>query len=356
MFASWFKEPGAHVLVDGQFGSTGKGLLAGLIAELHAGNINVVTTNAGPNSGHTAYLDGQKVMTQQVPVASVFLEKLGHRALTYLNGGAIIDPVQLAYEVNTWLDHHNVVIHPCAAMIGEAERKGDQINVASVAGTGKGIGPALIRKLTRVPEAVARGEYMPMLPVGMGEDFSFDRFWDWSKDRVFVETAQGFSLGLNSARFYPYTTTRECTVMQAIADARIPAQMVKKVVASFRTYPIRVGNTDTGYSGDGYHDQREIRWEDIDQSPELTTVTKRVRRLFTWSRVQFRECVAANRPDAIFLNFCNYMSTESLLELIQDIQWDYDAVMGRAPEDFILGFGPNSSDCMPLTHWLANNG
>jgi hypothetical protein len=30
---NWFEEPGAYVLVDGQFGSTGKGLLAAWIAE-----------------------------------------------------------------------------------------------------------------------------------------------------------------------------------------------------------------------------------------------------------------------------------------------------------------------------------
>jgi len=358
----WFAEPGAYVLVDGQFGSTGKGLMAGLLAEYGAGAITHCTTNAGPNSGHTAYLQSgymapdptapvekalpreRKIVTQQVPVASAFLSLMGYPCQTLINAGAMIEEEILRREVEEWLDYRSVYIHPTAAMISREDVVADKLVVAAIAGTGKGTGPALARKVMRDPNATAESVYRPMLPdKADGFQRTWDRFWDWRNDVVFVETAQGFSLGLNSGRFYPNVTSRECTVMQALADARIPAQMLRKVISCFRTYPIRVGNTENS-SGDGYLDQVEIRFSDIGQPDEITTVTKRVRRLFTWSRIQFAESIAANRPDVIFINFMNYLPVEQHNEFLSGVADDYEKVMGKYPDAILVGYGPRSSD------------
>jgi adenylosuccinate synthase len=366
----WFDRPGAYVLVDGQFGSTGKGLMAGWLAEYaHATGAvpNVVTTNAGPNSGHTAYwnpdsrdkpefAEAFKVLTQQVPVASVFLSKMGHAPLTFLNAGAVIDPEILAAEVKSYgMDHKLFAIHPVAAIITGADKQADKTTMALISGTGKGIGPAMARKVLRQGATYAETTYYPTLPPGFPEGLSWDRPWDWDNDVVFVETAQGFSLGVNTARFFPYTTSRECTVMQAIADARIPARRVRKVIACFRTYPIRVGSVPDGTSGHWYPDQQELTWEQVGVEPELTTVTKRVRRVATWSRIQFRESVAANEPDVIFLNFCNYVTehpsgagTDALDRMLHEILADYQEVMGRRPDAVLGGFGPHSHDVSQL--------
>jgi adenylosuccinate synthase len=347
----WFEEPGAYVLVDGQFGSTGKGLMAGWLAEYAGHRITHVTTNAGPNSGHTAYFDGHKVMTQQLPVASVFLSRLGHQPYTFLNAGAVIDEAILNNEISGYLpglsNRHRIMIHPAAALITKQNRADDEKVVGSVAGTGKGIGPAMADKVMR-NGGLAGDLYRPMIPVGYPVHLDWDRPWDWNKDVVFVETAQGFSLGVNTARFAPHTTSRECTVMQAISDARIPPSRVKKTVACFRTYPIRVGNTATGYSGNCYEDQRELTWEELGLEPELTTVTKRVRRVFSWSRIQFRHCIAANEPDVVFLNFMNYLSEEDQDDLLWRVRKDYEIVLGRRPQAVLGGFGPLSSDIRML--------
>jgi adenylosuccinate synthase len=345
----WFKHPGAYVLVDGQFGSTGKGLLASYIACHGAGRITHVTTNAGPNSGHTAYDGDFKVMTQQIPVASVFLHRLGQPAITFINAGAVVDPQILDAEIETYgLNRGDIYVHPRAALIDEYCRIEDKVTLDKIASTGKGTGPAIMRKIARLDSKnVASQQYMPFYPAGA--IWSWDAPWNWTKDKVFVETAQGFSLGINS-RFYPHVTSRECTVMQAIADARIPPQAVRKVVCCFRTFPIRVGNT-SGSSGDCYNDQIETTWEELGLEPEFTTVTKRLRRVFTWSRTQFRECIATNRPDAIFLNFANYLSDSALCHLVDKIKDDYHDVMGYSPETLLLGFGPKINDITTYSDW-----
>lgn len=343
-FASWFTEEGAYVLVDGQFGSTGKGLMASVIAESCADRIDVVTTNAGPNSGHTAYLpdNGERIMTQQIPVASVVLNRLRVESVaTYLNAGAVIDWDILHNEIARFGFHrHNLLVHPAAAVIEQCDRNREAMGGPSrIASTGKGVGAAIARKILREGNVAVN-----LLDWGPAAR-------NWADARIFVETAQGFSLGINS-RFYPHVTSRECTVQQAISDARIPWNQVRKVIACYRTFPIRVGNTDLGTSGDWYPDQTETTFEAIGQETEYTSVTKRPRRIATWSRQQFMEGVYANQPHAIFLNFANYLKDGP-----PGIEWfirnnvlmDYQRVLGRPPETVLLGFGPKNSDVQVWT-------
>lgn len=342
--------PGAHFIVDGQFGSTGKGLMASVYAEAGNNMIDMVTTNAGPNSGHTAFspIDGELIVTRQVPVASVVLRLLRVRHQCHLNAGAIIDPVVLWEEAIERYGYGSpdFTIHPGAALIEDVDRKAESdptSGVAKIASTGKGVGSALARKLMREGNTAGQIE---------GWWTGLLRAVDMAKEThdltVLVETAQGFSLGLNS-EFYPYTTSRECTTLQAAADARIPWRNCRQVIACYRTLPIRVGNTAVGQSGRGYNDQTELSWEELGLEPELTTVTRRVRRVFSWSRVQFRESVAVNQPTVIFLNFCNYLKEAALGQLLDWISVDYRTAMGRNDSPLILlGYGPFNGDVRVL--------
>lgn len=343
----WFTYAGAYVLFDGQFGSTGKGLLASVLAQAFGQQIDIVTTNAGPNSGHTAYYNDEEVMTQQIPVASVFMYKNGVRHTCFLNGGAVVDPDILNNEVNKY--KVPVIVSPDAAVIDNAAK--DQ-KLSHIASTGKGVGPAMAAKLLRDEKHVAKANasaFSDGVDIGrMCLASAIDH-----GNRVFIETAQGFSLGINSG-FYPYTTSRECSVIQAMADARIPAQHLQKSIVSLRTFPIRVGNTSDGYSGGWYADQKEIEWADIGVTPELTTVTKRVRRVATFSFEQYRQCVAVNRPDVIFLNFCNYLPTDKLTELLNRMVVEYRNTLHKRPDGIILGFGPRIKDVKSA--YIGSNG
>jgi adenylosuccinate synthase len=333
----WFRYSGAYTLFDGQFGSTGKGLLASVIAMAFKDSINIVTTNAGPNSGHTAYFNGKEVMTQQIPVASVFLKKMGVDHVCYLNAGAVVDKDILLTEIEKY--GVPVIVDPHAALITDAAKEQKLSHIAS---TGKGVGPAMAHKLMRDRSAVVESVADEIRShCVVGSMLLADKIRMGST--VFVETAQGFSLGINSG-FYPYSTSRECTVGQAIADARIPPQHQVKSIVSLRTYPIRVGNTPDGHSGGWYSDQEETTWEEIGQKPELTTVTKRVRRVASFSMEQYKQCLIVNRPDAVFMNFCNYMKDDDLAYLLNDIVEEYRHIMGRYMDALLLGFGPNVQD------------
>lgn len=356
----WFQKPGAYVLVDGAYGSTGKGAIAALLGAIYGDQMTLVTTNAGPNSGHTGYwphypfkarlqpsgvyvaeLDRVRVLTQQIPVAAVI-----GGVTAYLNAGAIINPAILYNEAELYrFDYHNLIVNPQAAVIDPTHAHDDAESTAKIASTNKGVGRALARKVMREGNVV-KNRADQFAHYSKIADMTYQ--YDWSRDVVFVETAQGFSLGLNQ-RFHPHVTSRECSVGQALADAAIPYNQVRKVIMSVRTFPIRVGNTPEGHSGDCYGDQHETSWEAIGQPVELTTVTKRVRRVFTWSSNQFMDACTVNQPDVIFLNFVQYIKDQAAQEeFIRQMVFDYETVMGRAPDAVLLGHGPFPED---VTVW-----
>lgn len=338
----WFT-PGVHVVVDGQFGSTGKGLIAAWMAE-HAQALEIVTSNAGPNSGHTSYYDGQKIVLCQLPTASVFRHRMGKSTMSILNAGAVINPETLMLEMARE-PGLQVRVHPHAALIKGADLM-EPGSCSAIASTNKGVGPAMARKLLREEDAVFESWYRDT----DAADYVPDTLqllalspMQMTGAVTMMEVSQGYSLGLNSG-FYPHCTSRECTVAQAISDANIPITEKRRVVASFRTFPIRVGNTDKGHSGGWYSDQREITWDQIGVEPELTTVTKRVRRVATFSWKQYMDAIAINGADAIFLNFMNYLKPDARARFVEKAVDIFQDVRGCKPDFVALGYGPKNAD------------
>jgi len=120
-----FEATGAHVLVDGQYGSTGKGVLAAWLAlrAMERGIVfDTVVSNAGPNSGHTFYHGSEKHVLKQLPtfaVASYLLHNEDFAPDVVLSAGAIIDPIQLGVEAEKY-PGITIHVHPNAAVITAA--------------------------------------------------------------------------------------------------------------------------------------------------------------------------------------------------------------------------------------------
>lgn len=317
------------VLVDGQYGSTGKGLIASKLASMHPRP--VVTSNAGPNSGHTFYHNGEKHVLMQLPTYGVKQHLMNYRCTIYLNSGAVIDLARLIEEVRRY-PGIEVYVSPYAAVAKPQEEHALKTEIGS---TGKGTGSGIANKVMRRPNAVAKA-YEATLEeagIGLGERTM--------KGNVFVEVSQGYSLGLD-AGFYPYCTSRNCTVAQAMSDAKLHPSDYGGCIMTLRTYPIRVG----GNSGPGYQDQEEITWDDLEVEPEVTTVTGKQRRVFTWSRTQFFDACVANRPDVLFLNFANYLPDEGAINsfVSDNLNEPYKRFFGKEPKAILIGMGPHDDD------------
>lgn len=347
-----FSDHGIHCVVDGQFGSTGKGALAAFLAHSALNDFENdwggCFSNAGPNSGHTFYYGDEKHVLKQLPSFAVCMALADKPIPVFLTGGAIIDPEILCAEAAKY-PNVPILVHPNAAVIGQEDKAAEHSGtIAAVAGTRSGTGAVLARKVMRDPAVVFSAHWNEThFPPNVHLDSYYNetRMRDIMKRPYFMEVSQGFSLGINS-RFYPKVTSRECTAAQGLADAGIAPQSLQRVYLALRTYPIRVGNVDGFSSGDFYPDQIETSWAEISQQPELTTVTQRIRRVFTFSDTQVREAVLANRPDVIFLNFLNYLDKSSQEEYIGRV--DSLATVGGYEHILLGGYGPKVED----VQWL----
>lgn len=339
----------ATVICDMQFGSTGKGLIAGYLAERD--QPDVVVTAWSANAGHTYINAGGRKWVHCMLANGIVSPKL---ETVLIGGGSQMSIPVLVSEIMGSLDllkGKSILIHENACIIQERHIEEENGPMTKIGSTKKGCGAAMIEKIRRNPESkiVAKD----LLDGGLNvPDMRLDGtvgFKDISRhfeelgvcvkvvnnaeymkvlhgaERVQVEGAQGFSLGLHNG-FYPYVTSRECTPAQICSDCNIPLAMVEKVVGTMRTYPIRVANrydeqgNQIGWSGPCYSDQKELTWDEMGVTPEKTTVTKLTRRIFGFSREQTRQAIQVVMPDEIFLNFANYCGDEEeLAEIIETI-------------------------------------
>lgn len=334
----------ANVLIDGQFGSTGKGLMAGYIGSKYP--LDVAVTNASANAGHTCIgvpgFGDKPVVLYHLPMSHLFQRD----SLIYLNAGAVIDPDVLSRELEEYnINTGKLRIHPRAAVITKeninAGRDPGSMSTKT-GGTQHGVSQTVAAKALR--SATLAGDHVKLKSlVGY---LDLNSCCD-SGQTVFIEVPQGFSLGINSGLSYPYCTSREVSVTQALADAQVHPSNLGKVTMTMRTYPIRVGNIyegdkQVGWSGPWYDDQRELSWEDVGVKPELTTVTKRPRRVASFSMTQYKLATWALRPDYVFLNFVNYMDNLSVIALIGKI--------GDIKPVTHVGWGPTIADVREYNH------
>lgn len=363
-----FLIPGkASFICGGQFGSEAKGAAAAWVAHQlwSAGPIDaklrrfdIVTTNAGAQAGHTSIHNGVKKVVFHLPTAPLITPG----SIGYLNAGAIIDLDGLTKEIDEhWRSFSEFYIHPNAAIITDdcrtVEGRADSAQTA-IASTRKGVGEALARKVLR--SGISARSAMPGTLLGddgsgtmrtvMVHRLDLNNMLARHNKSMLVEVPQGFGLGLNQ-RFYPHCTSRECTPAQAASDAGIHHSLCGPVMLVLRTYPIRVGNImqDSGIiqgrSGSCYPDQREISWDELGVPPEITTVTKRVRRVFTWSHQQAYEAISATRPTHILLSHVDYLKNqqEKLDSYVLSILTVCKAAGVAVPQIF-FSTGPTTAD------------
>ncbi|QQM14849.1 adenylosuccinate synthetase [Stenotrophomonas phage BUCT555] len=350
-------------IVDLQFGSTGKGLIAGYLSEKN--DYDMVISANMPNAGHTyVEADGTKRVHKVLP-SGIYSKNLKYIAI---GPGAVFDPSRLELELEGIRKagiKAQVIIHPQAGVLRPEHKEAEQSNLSHISSTMQGSMAALVEKMGRARDGANIAKNLPADTVKwlnrLDCHIVSNMEWNgitWAMRNILMEGSQGYSLGL-SAGFYPYCTSRDCTVWRLLADCGVQNFDGKlRVIGTARVHPIRVGNTADGNSGPCYSDQKELTWEDLGQTPETTTVTGRVRRVFTFSTQQIMDAMIANRVDEVFLNFCNYAPSEAIriagnidtigTELYK--QRGYPAFVDKVNMVRYMGFGPAGRDILEVGH------
>jgi len=275
-------------VVGGQFGSEGKGAVAGFICRAMSERDMAIRV-AGPNAGHTAYDNsGREWKLRAVPVAAV----TNSVCQLHIAAGSEIDAGVLWAELDE-LDRaghkasQRLTIHPSATLLeGRHTRfEAESGIVGRIGSTGKGIGAARADRIHRTANLAgeATGIFSPFL----GEEGPLDLTGlGW----VVIEGTQGYGLGLHT-KHYPQVTSSDCRALDFLGMAGISPWSLDvspfEVIVVARTYPIRVAGNSGPLKG-------ETSWEALGLPEELTTVTKKVRRVGEWDTDLLREAIFAN--------------------------------------------------------------
>jgi adenylosuccinate synthase len=331
------------LVIDLQFGSTGKGLIAGYLAMRDEPD-TVVNANM-PNAGHTYIDDAGRTWIHKVIPNGIVSPRL---RTVMIGPQSVFSMERLILETAEsadLLDGKILCIHEDAVILNPSHVATEKATLSGISSTMQGSMAAIVSKMERDPrndhrigsshnnlQFIELHAFCASLNITLM--LANNRTWTGilaSSRSVLAEGAQGYSLGMN-AGFWPYCTSRDCTPARFMADMMIPLPLLKTVVGTARVHPIRVGSTQDGYSGDVYGDQKEMMWADIGIPPEKTTVTQRERRLFSFSHRQMEEAIEVCQPDEIFMNFMNY-----------DPTLGYD-ICSRYSQVKYTGWGPARSD------------
>jgi len=334
------------IVIDGQWGSTGKGKLLAFIFEQNP-QVSVVVGDNMPNAGHSFYgpVSGEKHVSKALPVGAWF--PTVHTVI--IGPHAVFDVDRLLMEVAAAQKERGdftLAIHPRACVLSQADADVEKQRLTGISSTMQGSAEAVIRKMRRDPKDSNIAKHDLRVAKFVADTGTLVRESLLAGAAVISETAQGFDLGINFGHQYPYTTSRDCLVGRAFDNAGIPPHpdYYGDIVGIIRTYPIRVGSLEGSTSGPYYSDHEETTWAHLSekigqQIEEYTTVTGRVRRVFDFSFLQLERFLQHVRPNYMFLNFVNYLTDpEPFYEKLQQ------CLNAHGCKLWMLGTGPKNDE------------
>jgi len=329
--------PLVDVVVGGQYGSEGKGQIAAYLAREY----DVLVRVGGPNAGHSVRSLTGKYIYHHLPSGS-----RDSGGLILIGPGAVINPGGILKEIKECgLTPGRIYIDPQAMVISPEDVLQEQKTVVgTISSTGTGTGHALARKILHrggSVQIVAR-DY-PELEPFIGETFEHLEQAFALRKRVLLEGTQGAGLSIHHGT-YPHVTSRDTNVAGCLAEAGIAPARVGHVVLVVRTYPIRVADPDSepacglqnvGASlydwafGRGRYEvkrtsgrlKQELTFAEVArrakldpenvESAEITSTTKRKRRVGEFEWDQFRKACALNAPTDLAVTFADYISASN---------------------------------------------
>ncbi len=307
-----------RIIMDGQFGSCGKGAVVSALSQLE--KPDAVVRMGGPQAGHSMKdLDGNTHIMRQIPCA-------WHTGANLVIGrGAIVDPQILKREIELiGAAGQRLFVDADAFMLEERHRAAESVESFGEAGsTREGVGAVRMQMAMRSADRIS--------DLGMGNPpewltpFLRDNTADTlrsilgdGKD-VWIEATQGFGLSLTASGFYPFVTSTDITPQRLLADAGLHwGDAEVKTTMLLRTFPIRI----EGNSGP----LDDINWSELPIPPahiEVTSVTKRPRRIgrFDWHQVD--RAVTECRPDEFIITFLDYLESKDRLPFILEVESRY---------------------------------
>jgi adenylosuccinate synthase len=319
------------LVYGGQWGSEGKGdVVSHIVRSKDDGDVTVSVRVGGPNAGHTI-LDatGVERKIQQIPCAA-FIDPHSH---IFIGASAVVDLHILDREMGWLRDIWGSGMPPVfldknATIITSQMRNQEATLKGAIGSTGEGVGAATAAKVMRQPLQTVWDHWESLQRtrnLGLFGNFeknivlddtvrSLNILASKKSPHIIVEGTQGYLLSLNTSGNYPYVTSRDCGPEALMGQVGLSFRSFPvdqtRIVAVFRTFPIRVaGNSGPLPDELTWDDMRHITGGYVKQA-EQTTVTKRDRRISRWDQQTALQTIQETRPTEIALTFLDYVYPE----------------------------------------------
>ena len=382
--------------IDGQWGSSGKGKFNGTLAL--GGEIDFAISQNSVNASHiVVWNDPTTGNEREYKFQHLPTSVINPKVKAILGAGASIDMKQLLKEIADWDMYGRLFIHPNAVVITQDDIDYEKEHLQRIASTMTGNGAAAARKVMRHPNTRTASDFPELAPFVCD---TYEKMYSWLAhgQTGILETAQGFDLSMDHGmvfhnqdgslhKAYPYCTSRNVDPLTFAGMSGVCKGVLGKTFLNLRALPIKVGdgsNTKVdGYSGVNmagsnsgpcWPDQDELSWPDVTAiagslTPllEQTSLTKRTRRIFSFSLMQLQHITKIVQPDFITINFMNYMDhsisgkhgvmglvdletqhprVASMVYMVNEMQ--YWANTSLAGQVVAIGTGPHDSDIIRL--------
>jgi len=330
------------VLCGGQVGSEGKGKIVAYLTK----NMDYVVRTGGANAGHTIHNNDDKIVLHMLPCGILNTScKLMLGAATYINKRILLREID-QYNIQ----EKNLVIDNNATIISDKHIEAEELLFEDKLSTGSGVGAATSRRVLRDPDLKLASDIRELQPF-CGEVWQILNNAIDDNKKILIEGVQGMDLSLYHGS-YPYVTSRDVSPGTLLGDVGVSPRLVDEIIMVLRTYPIRSCNGPLC---------NETSWDAIKKDAginhemkEMSTVTKRVRRVGEFDDAQVEKAIKICRPTQIALTFLDYINYD-------DYKKSKYTDLSKKSKDFIkrieqryqvpvtlIGTGPDINDIIDL--------
>ena len=305
---------GITIVVGGQYGGEGKGKVAHFLAKNN--NINITVRVGGSNSGHTVINEkNETLILRQLPTPSIL-----PNSISVLSAGSYIDIDVLMKEITlTGISNEQLRIDKNAMIITKEDKENESCSTLrkDISSTLSGTGACVKRRINRENTTKLAKDFEILKPyISDTKEYLYQELQNGKN--ILIEGTHGFGLSLLHSQNYPFTTSRDTTAAGFLSEVGLSPLAVNEIVLVIRTFPIRV-------EGNSGKLENEISWSALQRVPELSSVTKKERRIAEFDSRIVREAIISNNPTKIVLNHLDYISDKDQEGFVRNIEKEIKA-------------------------------
>lgn len=290
------KEKGARIVVGGQWGDEGKGLISAYLTARDEAKL-ICKGGVGPNAEHGIFLteNGPYVRVNQLPLGWILNDSCQIR----IGSGVAVNPELLFKEIEKYDLWERVKIdYRCPIITAdhiEAEKRSK--GMSAIGSTFSGSGFCRADHILRVAKHASDISELKNFITDVGVEVN-----KVAEDEVVtIESSQGTYLSLSVSSDYPNVTSDNVTTMATADDVLLNWRKLTDVIMAVKTMPTREG---AGSMGTRELTQEEIAFNNLAEKSSIGGAIRRKGEGINWEMLSY--AAEINGATQIALTFCEH--------------------------------------------------